>query len=138
MATLRLNYLNATADKHTDSVGTFYCLNWTPPLSRLSKRKREPEQSGSLAFFLRPPAAHKLRCRRPIWRTTSSLLRLWGESGAPNAAGGTLSTMRPATATTAADIESQAACSTFCCSQLKACLAQRQCDLRTITAITCQ
>jgi hypothetical protein len=44
----------------------------------------------------------------------------------------------PSTATTAAEIESQASCSTFCCSQLKACLAQRKCDISTITAITCQ
>jgi hypothetical protein len=44
----------------------------------------------------------------------------------------------PSTATSAAEVESQAACSTFCCSQFKACLAQRQCDLPTITAINCQ
>jgi hypothetical protein len=44
----------------------------------------------------------------------------------------------PSTATTAAEIESQASCSTFCCSQLKACLAQRKCNISTITAITCQ
>ena len=42
------------------------------------------------------------------------------------------------TATNAAEVESQAACSTFCCSQIKACLAQRQCELATITAINCQ
>jgi hypothetical protein len=43
----------------------------------------------------------------------------------------------PSTATTAAEIQSQASCSTFCCSQVKACLAQRKCDISTITAITC-
>ena len=44
----------------------------------------------------------------------------------------------PSTAATAAEVEGQAACSTFCCSQFKACLSQRQCDLATITAINCQ
>ena len=44
----------------------------------------------------------------------------------------------PSTAASAAEVEGQAACSTFCCSQFKACLAQRQCDLATITAINCQ
>ena len=44
----------------------------------------------------------------------------------------------PSTATTAAEIESQASCSTFCCSQVKACLGQRKCDISTITAINCQ
>ena len=44
----------------------------------------------------------------------------------------------PSTATTAAEIESQASCSTFCCSQVKACLGQRKCDISTITAITCE
>ena len=43
----------------------------------------------------------------------------------------------PSTAANAAEVQSQAACSTFCCSQLKACLAQRQCDLATITVINC-
>ena len=42
------------------------------------------------------------------------------------------------TAATAAEVEGQAACSTFCCSQFKACLAQRQCALSTITAINCE
>jgi hypothetical protein len=41
------------------------------------------------------------------------------------------------TAAKAAEVQSQAACSTFCCSQLKACLAQRQCALPTIVAINC-
>ena len=44
----------------------------------------------------------------------------------------------PSTAATAAEVEGQAACSTFCCSQFKACLSQRQCDLAAITAINCQ
>ena len=44
----------------------------------------------------------------------------------------------PSTAATAAEVEGQAACSTFCCSQFKACLSQRQCNLPTITAINCQ
>ena len=44
----------------------------------------------------------------------------------------------PSTAATAADVQSQNACTTSCCSNLKACLAQRQCDLPTITAINCQ
>ena len=40
-------------------------------------------------------------------------------------------------AANAAEVQSQAACSSFCCSQLKACLAQRQCALPTIVAINC-
>ena len=44
----------------------------------------------------------------------------------------------PSTAATAADVQSQNACTASCCSNLKACLAQRQCDLPTITAINCQ
>ena len=43
----------------------------------------------------------------------------------------------PSTATTAAEIESQASCSTFCCSQVKACLGQRKCDISIITGINC-
>ena len=43
----------------------------------------------------------------------------------------------PSTAASAAEVEGQEACSTFCCSQFKACLAQRQCDLATITVINC-
>ena len=43
----------------------------------------------------------------------------------------------PSTAANAAEVQSQAACSSFCCSQLKACLAQRQCALPTIVAINC-
>src|SRR5215813_7830106 len=35
----------------------------------------------------------------------------------------------PSTATTAAAIESQAACGTFCCTQFKRCLTSRQCDI---------
>jgi hypothetical protein len=41
------------------------------------------------------------------------------------------------TAANAAEVQSQAACSSFCCSQLKACLAQRQCALPSIVAINC-
>ena len=41
----------------------------------------------------------------------------------------------PSTAANAAEVQSQAACSSFCCSQLKACLAQRQCALPSIVAI---
>ena len=44
----------------------------------------------------------------------------------------------PSTAANAAEVQSQVACSSFCCSQLKACLAQRQCALPTITALNCQ
>ena len=43
----------------------------------------------------------------------------------------------PSTAANAAEVQSQAACSSFCCSQLKACLAQRQCALPSIVAINC-
>ena len=43
----------------------------------------------------------------------------------------------PSTATTQAIIESQASCTTFCCTQFKACLTQRFCDISTITAINC-
>ena len=43
----------------------------------------------------------------------------------------------PSTAANAAEVQSQAACSSFCCSQLKACLAQRQCALPSIIAINC-
>jgi hypothetical protein len=43
----------------------------------------------------------------------------------------------PSTATTQAAIESQAACGTFCCTQLKRCLTSRQCDIGTITVINC-
>jgi hypothetical protein len=42
----------------------------------------------------------------------------------------------PSTAANAAEVQSQAACSS-CCSQLKACLAQRQCALPSIVAINC-
>jgi hypothetical protein len=43
----------------------------------------------------------------------------------------------PSTATTAAQIQSQASCSAFCCTKFKQCLSQRQCDISTITAINC-
>ena len=43
----------------------------------------------------------------------------------------------PSTATTQAAIESQAACGTFCCTQLKRCLTSRQCDIGTIIVINC-
>jgi hypothetical protein len=44
----------------------------------------------------------------------------------------------PSTATTQAIIETQASCTTFCCTQLKACLTHRFCDISSITTITCQ
>jgi hypothetical protein len=43
----------------------------------------------------------------------------------------------PSTATTQAAIESQAACGTFCCTQLKRCLTSHQCDIGTIIVINC-
>ena len=43
----------------------------------------------------------------------------------------------PSTATTTAQIQSQASCATFCCTQFKQCLSQRQCDISTITVINC-
>jgi hypothetical protein len=43
----------------------------------------------------------------------------------------------PSTATTAAQIQSQASCSAFCCTKFKQCLSRRQCDISTITAINC-
>ena len=43
----------------------------------------------------------------------------------------------PSTATTAAGIQSQAACGTSCCTQFKNCLLVRQCDISTITVINC-
>jgi hypothetical protein len=39
----------------------------------------------------------------------------------------------PSTATTAAAIESQTACNTYCCTVLKQCLMGRLCDISTIT-----
>lgn len=39
----------------------------------------------------------------------------------------------PSTATTAAQIESQAACNTYCCTTLKQCLAGRLCEISTVT-----
>ena len=42
------------------------------------------------------------------------------------------------TATTQADVQSQASCTTACCTQRKVCLAQRQCEIGLITAITCE
>ena len=44
----------------------------------------------------------------------------------------------PSTAANQAIIQSQASCTTFCCTQFKQCLSQRQCDISTITAITCE
>jgi len=44
----------------------------------------------------------------------------------------------PSSAATAAIIQSQASCATFCCTQFKVCLTQRQCDISTVTAITCE
>jgi hypothetical protein len=41
-------------------------------------------------------------------------------------------------ATTAAIIQSQASCTTACCTARKVCLAQRQCAIGDITAITCE
>jgi len=41
-------------------------------------------------------------------------------------------------ATTAAIIQSQASCTTSCCTKLKVCLAQRQCEIGAITAIACE
>jgi len=43
----------------------------------------------------------------------------------------------PSTATTAAQIQSQASCSASCCTKFKQCLSSRQCDISTITAINC-
>ena len=41
-------------------------------------------------------------------------------------------------AATAATIQAQASCTTSCCTKLKLCLAQRQCEIGTITRITCE
>jgi hypothetical protein len=41
-------------------------------------------------------------------------------------------------AATAAIIQAQASCTTSCCTKFKLCLGQRQCDISTITAITCE
>ena len=41
------------------------------------------------------------------------------------------------TATTAAIIQSQASCTTSCCTKFKLCLGERQCDISTITAVNC-
>ena len=43
----------------------------------------------------------------------------------------------PSTAATQAIIQTQASCTTSCCNQFKNCLASRQCDISTITAINC-
>lgn len=43
----------------------------------------------------------------------------------------------PSTATQAL-VETQASCSTFCCTQFKQCLTQRFCDITTTIAITCE
>ena len=42
------------------------------------------------------------------------------------------------TATTQAIIQAQASCTTSCCTNFKLCLAQSQCEIGTITAITCE
>jgi hypothetical protein len=44
----------------------------------------------------------------------------------------------PSTAATEAIIQNQASCTTSCCTVFKNCLASRQCDIRTITAINCE
>ena len=44
----------------------------------------------------------------------------------------------PSTAATQAIIQNQASCATFCCTNFKQCLSARQCDISTITAITCE
>lgn len=44
----------------------------------------------------------------------------------------------PSTAATQAIIQSQASCATFCCTNFKQCLSNRQCDISTITVITCE
>jgi hypothetical protein len=41
------------------------------------------------------------------------------------------------TATTQAIIQSQASCTTSCCTKFKLCLGQRQCELSAITVINC-
>ena len=41
-------------------------------------------------------------------------------------------------AATAATIQAQASCTTSCCTKFKLCLAQRQCEISTITGITCE
>jgi hypothetical protein len=41
-------------------------------------------------------------------------------------------------AATAAVIQAQGSCTTSCCTKFKLCLGQRQCDISTITAITCE
>jgi hypothetical protein len=42
------------------------------------------------------------------------------------------------TATTQAILQAQASCTTSCCTKLKLCLGQRQCEIGSITAITCE
>jgi hypothetical protein len=41
-------------------------------------------------------------------------------------------------AATQAIIQAQASCTTACCTKFKVCLAQRQCEIGSITAITCE
>ena len=41
-------------------------------------------------------------------------------------------------AATAATLQAQASCTTSCCTKFKLCLAQRQCEISTITGITCE
>ena len=41
-------------------------------------------------------------------------------------------------AATQAIIQAQASCRTSCCTKFKVCLAQRQCEIGSITAITCE
>jgi hypothetical protein len=43
----------------------------------------------------------------------------------------------PSTAANQATTQSQASCATFCCTQFKQRLSQRQCDISTITVINC-
>src|SRR5262245_3144977 len=42
------------------------------------------------------------------------------------------------TAATQAIIQTQASCATFCCTNFKQCLSNRQCDISTIAVITCE
>ena len=44
----------------------------------------------------------------------------------------------PSTAATQAIVQTQAACTTSCCTLFKSCLTSRQCDISTITVINCE
>ena len=41
-------------------------------------------------------------------------------------------------AATAATLQAQTSCTTACCTKLKLCLGQRQCEIGTITALVCE